>query len=93
MKTWLTTPLHRTLLILIVATAAAFWVRSDALAGATTGIATLAIVWLKGRLIVLDFMELRQAPARWRWLLQGWLMLITTLILLFYYMGRSGVTF
>ncbi|MES2682024.1 MAG: cytochrome C oxidase subunit IV family protein [Pseudomonadota bacterium] len=93
MKTVLINPLHRTLLILVVVTGAAFWIRSDGLTGVTGGIATLAIVWLKGRLIVLDFMELRHAPALWRWLLQGWLMLTTALILLFYYIGRSGVTF
>jgi len=33
-------------------------------------------------------MELRHAPALWRWLLQGWLVLVTTGIVLAYWIGQ-----
>lgn len=86
---------HRTLLILIVLAGAAFWMRSDDRAGAgvEVGCATLAMVWLKGRLIILDFMDLRHAPVLWRWLVQGWLTLVAALVVLSYHLGRSGLTF
>ena len=93
MKALLLNPLHRSLLILVAVTGTAFWMRSDGLTGTDVGAATLAIVALKGRLIVLDFMGLRHAPPLWRWLIQGWLMLVAGLVLLFYYMGRSGISF
>lgn len=83
--------LHRTLLILVLATAAAFWMRSDNLVGLSIGASTLAIAYLKGRLVILDFMELRHAPLLWRGLIEGWLLLISGLILLFYVIGRGGV--
>ena len=81
--------LHRTLLILLAATIAAFWMRNDGLVGLSIGISTLAIAWFKGRLVVLDFMELRHAPLIWRALIEGWLLLVSGLILLFYFLGQS----
>ena len=81
--------LHRTLLILLLATIAAFWMRSDDLVGLSIGATTLAIAYLKGRLVILDFMELRHAPLIWRSLIEGWLLLITGLILVFYVIGRA----
>lgn len=81
--------LHRTLLILLLATIAAFWMRSDDLVGLSIGATTLAIAYLKGRLVILDFMELRHAPLIWRSLIEGWLLLITGLILVFYVVGRA----
>lgn len=86
-------PLHRALLILLAATAAAFWMRSDGLVGLSIGAGTLAIACFKGRLVILDFMELRHAPLIWRALIEGWLLLLTGLILLFYCMGHNGITF
>lgn len=86
-------PLHRALLILLTVTAAAFWMRSDGLIGIGVGMSTLAIAYLKGRLVILDFMELRHAPLIWRALIEGWLLLLSGLIMLFYYMGHSGIAF
>lgn len=86
----LKTPLHRTLLILLIATIAAFWMRNDGLVGLSIGISTLAIAWFKGRLVVLDFMELRHAPLLWRALVEGWLLLVSGLILLFYFLGQGA---
>ena len=81
-------PLHRALLILLAATVATFWMRSDDLVG--LGISTIAIACFKGRLVILDFMELRHAPVIWRVLVEGWLLLVASLILLFYYLGITA---
>lgn len=78
---------HRTWLLLIIATATTFWVGIDGALGMAAGAATLAITWIKGRLVVLDFMELRHAPPLWRRIIEGWLMLVTTLMLVAYYFG------
>ncbi|WP_293371161.1 cytochrome C oxidase subunit IV family protein [Nevskia sp.] len=78
---------HRTWLILIIATATTFWVGVDGGLGLAAGAVTFAITWIKGRLVVLDFMELRHAPPLWRRIIEGWLMLVTTLMLAAYYLG------
>jgi len=77
-------PLQRTWLQLVGATAVALWMREDGLAGLTIGAMTLAIAYAKGRLVVLDFMELRRAPLLWRCLFEGWLLLISALIVTIY---------
>jgi len=78
---------HRTWLLLVLATAATFWVRADGVVGLAAGAATLGIAWLKGRLVILDFMELREAPRLWRGIIEGWLLLVTVLVFVFYRFG------
>lgn len=90
MSALITNSLHRTLLILVLATGAAFWMRNDDLIGLGIGAGTLAIAYLKGRLVVLDFMEMRHAPLLWRGLLEGWLLLVSGLIFLIYFFGQGG---
>ena len=80
---------HRTWLLLVLATAATFWVRADGIVGLAAGAATLGIAWLKGRLVILDFMELRQAPRLWRGIIEGWLMLVTSLVFAIYWFGSA----
>ncbi len=82
-------PLHRTWLLLVAATAIAFWLRVDDVAGVIAAGATLAIAWIKGRLVVLDFMELRHAPPLYRRLFEGWVLLVSTLLLALYWVGPS----
>ncbi|MCO5103564.1 MAG: cytochrome C oxidase subunit IV family protein [Burkholderiaceae bacterium] len=43
---------------------------------------------LKALLVILEYLEMRQAPALWRWLLLGWLILVLSLIVLAYWMAR-----
>lgn len=55
-----------------------------ALAGAGRGLAlvngaVLAIAAIKGRRIVLDYLDLRSAPALWRGLATAWLLLVVGL--------------
>ncbi len=49
--------------------------------GAWAVVAVLGLAGLKGALIVLDFMELRDAPVLWRRLLLGWLGGVLALLL------------
>lgn len=90
MRHWLGSYLHRTLAILVLATLAAFFMRNDEMVGLAVGATTLAIAYLKGRLVVLDYMELRHAPLIWRGFFEAWLMLITGLLFLMYCIGHNG---
>jgi hypothetical protein len=74
-------PAHRAWLVLIVATAITWYLGEVGAAG------TGAIAFVKGRLVILDFMELREAPKMWRVLLEGWLILVSSLILLAYWIS------
>lgn len=80
-------PLHRTCLLLLLATVSAFELRVHGLAGLTVGAATLAFAYAKGRLIVLEFMELRQAGSPWRGIVEGWVLAISLLIFAIYWFG------
>jgi hypothetical protein len=80
-------PLFRAWLLLLVATSATYGLRAEAFVGPAVGAGTLAIAYVKGRLIILDFMELRQAPLLWRGILEGWLFGVSVLVLAVYWLG------
>ena len=70
--------LHLLWAMLVLATLASAWLgerEAGTLAGPAAAL-VLALAALKGGFIVLDFMELRHAPALWRGLLLGWLALV-----------------
>jgi len=77
-------------LVLLGVTAVTFWMGE----GGLTGHRAMAPVWLlfaltfvKGLVVSLEFLELRHAPALWRWLVVGWLTLVLGLIVLAYWIG------
>ena len=80
-------PAHRAWLVLMIATAITWYLGEVGAAGAMAIVAMLAIAFVKGRLVILDFMELRQAPRMWRLLLEGWMLLVGSLILLAYWLS------
>ncbi len=80
-------PAHRAWLVLMVATAITWYLGEVGAAGTSAIVAMLLIAFVKGRLVILDFMELREAPRMWRVLLEGWLILVYGLILLAYWMS------
>lgn len=82
---------HRTWLLLTLATAVTFSVRAHGLTGFAAGFATLGIACFKGRLVILDFMELRHAPRVWRVVIEGWLLLVSLLTLVVYWHGAAGL--
>lgn len=87
MNTFFLHPANRAWLVLLVATGATWRLGDVGAAGAGAILAMLAIVFIKGRLVILDFMELRGAPLMWRLLLEGWLVLVSSLILIAYWVG------
>jgi hypothetical protein len=80
-------PAHRAWLVLLIATSITWYLGEVGAAGTGAIVAMLAIAFVKGRLVILDFMELRAAPLMWRLLLEGWLLLVGSLILLAYWMS------
>ena len=77
-------PLLRAWLMLVVATGAAFGFRDEGFAGLAPGVVVLALAAFKGRLVILDFMELRHAPKLWRGIVEGWLLVVSMAILVAY---------
>lgn len=80
-------PVHRAWLVLMIATGITWWLGETGAAGTAAIVAMLLIAFVKGRLVILDFMELRHAPLMWRLLLEGWMLLVSSLILLAYWMS------
>lgn len=71
-------------LALLAATALTTWLGERAGAqglGTGAAVVVMALSAGKGCLIVLDYMELRHAPALWRRLLLGWLAAVVLLVL------------
>jgi hypothetical protein len=82
---------NRIWLLLLAATGVTFWLGESGLsgsAGMTAVLVMFGLAFVKALLVMQDFMELRHAPALWRRLLVGWLMLVTTGIVLAYWMGQ-----
>ena len=64
------------LVVLLAATVATFEIGERGGAGTAAMAALLTISFIKGRLVVLDFMGLRGVKFFWRGLLLGWLLLV-----------------
>lgn len=80
-------PINRAWLVLMIATAITWYLGEVGAAGTGAIVGMLLIAFVKGRLVILDFMELRQAPRMWRLLLEGWMVLVGSLILLAYWLS------
>jgi hypothetical protein len=78
---------NRAWLVLLVATGATWWLGEVGAAGTGAIFAMLAIAFIKGRLVILDFMELQDAPLVWRLFLEGWLVVVSGLVLLAYWIS------
>lgn len=83
--------INRIWLALVVATLITFSLGESGLSG-RAGIAPVLLMFVlaygKGMLVILDFMELRHAPALWRRLMVGWLSLVLMAIVLAYWLGN-----
>lgn len=80
---------HAWLLLLLV-TALTFWMGEGGYAGHSAMLPVLllfALTFVKGLVVSLEFLELRHAPALWRWLVVGWLALVLGLIVLAYWIS------
>lgn len=78
---------NRAWVVLMIATAITWYLGEVGAAGTGAIVGMLLIAFIKGRLVILDFMELREAPKLWRFLLEGWMLLVGSLILLAYWLS------
>ncbi|MDO8768430.1 MAG: cytochrome C oxidase subunit IV family protein [Burkholderiaceae bacterium] len=88
----LSNTINRIWLALLAATLVTFWLGESGLsgsAGVTPILVMFGLAYGKGLLVILDFMELRHAPALWRRLMVGWLTLVTLAIVLTYLVGAG----
>lgn len=77
-------------LLLLVATWFTYWLGESGELGHARLLPVFLIFgfsFLKGLAVIIDFMDLRHAPAFWCNLLVGWLVFVTTMILLAYWLG------
>jgi hypothetical protein len=76
-------------LLLMLATALSWWFGSPHRDGVHVGasIAVLLIAFVKVRLVMWHFMELRHAPRPLRWLADGWIALCCSVLLGLYWIG------
>ena len=79
--------LDRIWLLMLAATATTWALGEGGAGGRGAMLIMLALAFVKGVLVIDDFMELRHAPLLWRVLLIGWLGLVTALIVLSYWIG------
>jgi len=80
-------PANRAWVVLVIATITTWYLGEVGAAGTFAIVAMLLIAFVKGRLVILDFMELREAPTLWRALLEGWLIFVSSMILLAYWIS------
>jgi hypothetical protein len=84
------TALNRIWLALLLATGVTYWLGESGLSGSAGMLPVLlmfAMAAAKGLWVIYDFMELRHAPRMWRVLLVGWLIFVTSMIVLAYWIG------
>lgn len=73
--------------LLVIATGLTFAAGEFGAPGRLLILGVLALALFKGSLVILDFMELRHAPALWRRGVMGWLLLVISGIVFAYLKG------
>jgi len=76
--------INRVWVVLVMATLVTYALGESGTAGRAGMWATVlmfALTFVKGTLIALDYMALRQAPLMWRLLIMGWLLVVTVFII------------
>ena len=82
--------LTRAWLILLAVTAITYGIGESGMAGhgsMAPMLALFALTFVKGLVVILDFLELRHAPPLWRWLVLVWLALVLGAIVLAYWIS------
>lgn len=76
-------------LFLIAATILAWAIGERGMAGPAIVALLFVLAFVKGSLVILDFMAVRHAPRMWRYVMLGWLGAVCTLIGLAYWTGLN----
>jgi hypothetical protein len=74
-------------LLLVILTLLTWWAGQAGFSGQGLVVALLSSVFIKGHFVIADFMGLRDVALRWRLLVHGWLVMVTGLIFLAYWIG------
>jgi len=83
-------PVHRSWFFLVLATVATFGLRAEGSVGPGTSAVTLGIAYAKGRLVILNFMEVRHAPLWLRLILEVWLLAVSVTLLAIFGISRHA---
>ena len=76
-------------LFLIAATILAWAIGERGMGGPAIVALLFVLAFVKGSLVILDFMAVRHAPHLWRWVTLGWLGAVCALIGLAYWKGLN----
>lgn len=79
-----------TWLFMVGATGVAWWVADKGLGGAQVVGLLFGLAFIKGAMVILDYMAIRHAPLLWRFVTLGWLTLVCLLIGVAYWKGLHG---
>lgn len=74
-------------LLLVVLTLLTWWAGKAGFSGEGLVAALLASIFIKGHFVIADFMALRDVAFLWRALVHGWLILVSCLIFVAYWVG------
>lgn len=77
-------------LLLLIATGFTYWLGESGQLTHASMVPVFLIFgfsFFKGAAVIMDFMALRHAPVLWRNMLLGWLVFVTSMILLAYWIG------
>lgn len=77
-------------LFLISATGVAWGVADHGLGGIMVVMLLFGLAFIKGALVILDYMAIRHAPLLWRIATLGWLAVVCILIGIAYWKGLNG---
>jgi hypothetical protein len=73
--------------LLVILTGLTWWAGQMGLGGQYLTLALLLSVFIKGHFVIADFMGLRNVKLMWRVLVHGWLVMVSGLIFLAYWIG------
>lgn len=74
-------------LLLVILTGLTWWAGQTGFNGQHLTLALLLSVFIKGHFLIADFMGLRNTSLIWRAIVHGWLIIVSGLIFLAYWMG------
>lgn len=78
---------YRVWLLLVILTLLTWWAGKAGFSGEWLVVALLVSIFIKGHFVIADFMGLRGVAPLWRVLVHGWLVMVTGLIFLAYWLG------
>ena len=73
-----------TWIILVTATLLS-WSLEAAISGAWVGTAVLLVAFFKTRLVIMEFMEVKNSPSALRWVFESWVLAACCIVIIVYW--------